>query len=287
MSPTTSPTTIRDAAPRRRGPRPTGLRTLAGSLLVALLAAQGCAAPEASLRPVARPADAPAVVSRGSGAVVAVSIRPETRPGDIAARARAARAAAVSPPRLAQPDPSVRRPTGPVGALCGSAGILGEPLTAIPGRLRGCGVAEPVRVAAVGGVRLSRPAVMDCRTARTLEAWVERGVKPAVGRHGGGVAGLQVAAHYACRTRNNRPGAKISEHGRGRAVDISAIVLADGARITVLEGWRHGTMGPILRSVHRAACGPFGTVLGPDADRHHQDHLHLDTTPRRSSAYCR
>ena len=218
---------------------------------------------------------------------VAASIRPEGKPGDIAARARAARAALASPPRRARPDDTVRRPTGPVRALCGSPSIVGENLAAIPGRLRGCGVAEPVRVAAVEGVRLSRPAVMDCRTARTLAAWVEGGVKPAVGRTGGGVAALQVAAGYACRTRNNRPGARISEHGRGRAIDVSAFVLADGRRITVLEGWRRRGEGRILRAIHAAACGPFGTVLGPDGDRYHQDHLHLDTTPRRSTAYCR
>ena len=217
----------------------------------------------------------------------AFSLRPQARPEDIAERARAARAAAASPPRIGARDASVRRATGPVGALCGSPAILGEPLAPIPGRLRGCGVSEPMRVLQVAGVRLSRPAVMDCRTALTLEHWLERGAKPAVGGHGGGLAALQVAAGYQCRTRNNRPGARISEHGRGRAIDISALILADGRRITVLEGWGRRGEGRILRAVHAAACGPFGTVLGPDGDRHHRDHFHFDTTPRRSGAYCR
>ena len=292
-------------------------RTLAAALALGLAASGGLAAPDASPRPPPRPAapvaaappaqpsappaafvleaplgslaaaprGAPPVVAEAMG-VVAASIRPEAKPGDIAARARAARATAASPARVAPADASVRRATGPVGAVCGSRAIVGEPLAPIPGRLRGCGVVAPVRVAAVAGVRLSRPSVMDCGTARTLAAWVEEGVKPAVGGAGGGAAGLQVAAHYACRTRNNRPGARISEHGRGRAIDISAIVLADGRRITVLDGWRRRGEGRILRAVHAAACGPFGTVLGPDGDRYHQDHLHLDTTPRRTP-YCR
>ena len=34
--------------------------------------------------------------------------------------------------------------------------------------------------------------------------------------------------------------------------------------MTVLRGWRDGTQGPILRQMHKAACGPFGTVLGRD-----------------------
>jgi len=39
--------------------------------------------------------------------------------------------------------------------------------------------------------------------------------------------------------------------------------------------------------MHRAACGPFGTVLGPNADRFHQDHFHFDTARHRSGPYCR
>ena len=218
--------------------------------------------------------------------VLTASIRPEARPDDILERARAARAALASPARVALPDASVRRATGALGAVCGSPAIVGEPLAAIPGRLGGCGVARPVRVRSVGGVRLSTPATMDCGTARALASWVEGSVRPAVGARGGGLEGLQVAAHYICRTRNNRPGAKISEHGRGRAIDISALMLADGSRITVLRGWRRRGAGAILRAIHAGACGPFGTVLGPDGDRHHQDHFHLDTTPRRR-AICR
>jgi len=28
--------------------------------------------------------------------------------------------------------------------------------------------------------------------------------------------------------------------------------------------------------VHQGACEQFMTVIGPDGDAHHQDHLHLD-----------
>ncbi len=179
------------------------------------------------------------------------------------------------------------RPAAPAGPLCGDATLRGAPLPDIPGRIEGCGVAAPVRVTHAGGLALSRPATLDCRTARTLSAWVRDAVRPVIGTRGGGVTGLAVAAHYACRPRNNRPGAKISEHGRGRAIDISAFLLADGSRITVLEGWRNRGERRLLRRMSKAACGPFGTVLGPRADRHHRDHVHLDTARRRSGSYCR
>ncbi|MCC6006708.1 MAG: extensin family protein [Rhodobacteraceae bacterium] len=181
----------------------------------------------------------------------------------------------------------LRAGPAPDRAICGNRAIRGETVPRVTSSTPGCGIAQPVRVTAVGGVALSRPALMDCPTAQALHTWVERGLKPAIGREGGGPAQLRVAAHYVCRTRNNRPGARLSEHARGRAIDISAIVLANGTRITVLEGWRDRWAGPILRRAHRAACGPFGTVLGPDADRFHQDHFHFDTARHRSGPYCR
>lgn len=245
-------------------------------LLATLMAAQSCAAPEVSRRPLARPVDAAAGLGflaaslpHAAMGAVASSLRPALRP-----EAQPARFSSGAVPGLG-------------GPICGSASIQGEPMASIPGKLDGCGLDHPVTVAAVGGVRLSQPAVMDCGTAQALETWVEDGVKPALGRRGGGLAELQVAAHYVCRTRNHRPGAKISEHGRGRAIDISALTLANGKSITVEEGWHRRGQRRVMRAIHASACGPFGTVLGPDADRHHQDHFHFDTTPRRSGAYCR
>ena len=112
-------------------------------------------------------------------------------------------------------------------------------------------------------------------------------MKPAVGRLGGGVHSLKVVAHYSCRTRNNQPGAKISEHGRGKAIDIAAINLKNGVALTVLKGWNDPVQGPSLKKVHAGACGPFGTVLGPRADRFHKDHFHFDTARHRGGPYCR
>ena len=165
--------------------------------------------------------------------------------------------------------------------------IRGEKLAAISGNLRGCGVPEPVRVSSVNGVALSQPAIMNCTTAKALNKWVKNGVKPIVARLGGGVASLQVVAHYSCRTRNNRTGAKISEHGKGRAVDISAINLKNGKSLTVLTGWQDRIQGKLLKRMHQAACDTFTTVLGPNSDRFHQDHIHLDTAKKSGGSYCR
>ena len=116
---------------------------------------------------------------------------------------------------------------------------------------------------------------------------MDKTAKPALRRKGGGLKSLRVAAHYSCRSRNNQKGAKISEHGRGRAIDISGFHLADGSEISVLNGWSAGSTRKTMHQLHKGACGPFGTVLGPNSDRFHQDHFHFDTARYRSGRYCK
>jgi len=172
------------------------------------------------------------------------------------------------------------------GSVCGDISIQGEKVGTVPAKQAGCGAENAVRVRSVAGVTLSQPAVMTCETAQALNTWVDEGLQPAFRRRNK-VVSLRVAAHYACRTRNNRPGARISEHGRGKAIDISGFTLASGELVTVAKGWRDKGFGKRLRKAWSAACGPFGTVLGPEADRHHRDHFHFDTASYRSGPYCR
>lgn len=176
-------------------------------------------------------------------------------------------------------------------AACGGGGNLDLPgLQAEKiGNVSGpgaCGVRDAYRVSAAAGVRLSQSATLSRRAAEQFDGWMRTHAVPIIGNKGGGLASVQVAAHYACRTRNNRPGARLSEHSFGNAIDISAFILKDGTRLTVLHNWR-GSNSQIMRRLHASACGPFGTVLGPNSDRHHQDHFHFDVAQHRGGAYCR
>lgn len=193
---------------------------------------------------------------------------------------------AATSTRVASATPTLVS-VGRTGVLCGDRRIQGEVLAPIKGGLPGCGLDAPVRVASVDGVVLGQSSVMDCHTAKTLRKWVTNTLKPAVHKRGGGVKSLSVPSHYSCRTRSSQPGAKISEHGKGRAIDISAINFNNGTKLTVLNGWKNRTDKKLLSALHSGACGPFGTVLGPDSDRHHQDHFHFDTARHRSGSYCR
>ncbi len=218
------------------------------------------------------------------------SLRPRIRPQGMARPGPAVVRAAVpapAPARAMRSAPQPVAPAGRQGAVCGDRRIIGQRISPVRGRLAGCRIAKPVRVTSIEGIRLSQPAVLDCRTAKALKSWIQKGARPAVGRLGGGIASMRVMASYACRTRNSQPGAKLSEHAKGKAIDIGAITLKNGMTLSVLKGWRDPVKGRILRRMHRAACGPFGTVLGPDANRFHRDHFHFDVARYRGRSYCR
>ncbi|MDF1872868.1 extensin family protein [Vannielia sp.] len=168
-----------------------------------------------------------------------------------------------------------------INAIKGTAGkTFGKPNS-------GCGIANPVKVTSIQGITLTQTTTVDCQTAKALNSWVSKGLKPAIGSKGGGVKQIKVVAHYACRNRNNAKTGRLSEHAKGRAVDISGIVLRDGTYVSVLKGWGSKAWSAALKKMHKQACGPFGTVLGPNANRFHRDHFHFDTARYRSGSYCR
>jgi hypothetical protein len=159
---------------------------------------------------------------------------------------------------------------------------------------RGCGAAAPIRIGHVAGIKLSPPAIANCRMAAAFHRWVQTVVQPAAERtFGERVTGIAVAASYDCRYRYNARGGKISEHARANAIDISGFTLASGRRIQVLGGWSavtpvslHGGAG-FLRGVHRDGCKMFSTVLGPEANAAHASHFHFDLQARnRRGRFC-
>jgi len=179
-------------------------------------------------------------------------------------------------------------PTAPGGMtqLCGDPALVGEVLPAIEGN-GACGIEQPVKVHFVSGVALVAKPTLNCETALTLREWIDNSAQPAVAKLNAHITNLRVVASYACRTRNSQRGARLSEHATGNAIDIAGFTLSNGNTVSVLEHWRAAKYGPVLKNMYAGACGPFGTTLSPDADRHHQDHMHFDTASYRSGAYCR
>jgi len=161
-----------------------------------------------------------------------------------------------------------------------------------PVRQGTCGISTPTEVSALGSgaISLSEKAVVNCQLAETLATWMRDKVNPAARQYlGGNVDGIRVAASYSCRTRDNIPGAKMSEHAYGNAIDISAFEVSGTGWVEV--GHSKGiAAGRFLSAIRKSACGPFTTVLGPGTDSYHRDHFHLDLARRGKSGhslYCK
>ncbi len=143
-----------------------------------------------------------------------------------------------------------------------------------------CGIYYPLKAYAAedGGVPFDQPITSNCNVLSAFDGWLDHVVQPAArDLYGSRVVGLKLFGSYSCRTRNNQRGAKISEHAFGNAIDIAAFQLSDGRQISVEQDWRGDPWAQaFLRVAHRGACQIFSTVIGPDGDRQHYNHFHLD-----------
>lgn len=150
----------------------------------------------------------------------------------------------------------------------------------------GCTALGSVQLLEIG-TPVTNLGAMTCPLARAFARWTRDAVQPAArSTLGSRVVRIESLGTYACRPVNGMAGGKLSEHGRANAADIAAFVLADGRRITVLEGWngRDRNVQRFLRAVHQAGCRQFQITLGPDANAQHRDHFHFDMG---RGPYCR
>lgn len=145
-----------------------------------------------------------------------------------------------------------------------------------------CGEQSPLVVTGVMSrgrmVPLSSPITTNCQMASALPDWVATVDGSAEAMLGSGVAEIGTGTSYMCRNRNNAEAGFTSEHGFANAVDVTGFTLVDGTRIAVEGDWLPAAKpaGRLLRLAHDAACSGFTTVLGPEANAEHRDHLHLD-----------
>lgn len=161
--------------------------------------------------------------------------------------------------------------------LSGKAvGKIGTPIKA--GR---CGTQSPYKITAVKlkdhVVKFSSPALFNCSMATAFVDWVEKLNEHSVAQSGAIVSKIDVGTSYACRRRNNQKTGKISEHGFANAVDVTGFELGNGAIVALPPAWKakDGTQ-QLIKTSHKLACEIFTTVLGPDANSLHYDHLHFD-----------
>ena len=165
---------------------------------------------------------------------------------------------------------------------------LGVSYQALPDRTwpNGCSATSAVKLVAIG-IPVTNLGALKCGLALPFSQWVREAVQQAAKAWlDGYVTKMESFGTFACRPVNNQPGNRLSEHGRANAVDIAAFQLADGRRITVLDGWNgpDANVRQFLRAVHKSACRRFNVVLGPDANAFHRNHFHFDMG---RGPYCR
>lgn len=86
---------------------------------------------------------------------------------------------------------------------------------------------------------------------------------------------------FACRNVYGRETGRISQHATASAFDIAGFLLEDGRQVNILDEWDSSASADgsqFLREIHRALCRYFGTVLGPDYNRAHANHFHMDNS---------
>ena len=126
--------------------------------------------------------------------------------------------------------------------------------------------------------------VMQCPLAVRYVIWDRQVLQPAaMATFGSRVARVDNYGSYSCRRIYGQTAttARPSEHARANALDIAGVTLEDGRRVSVAGDWTgEGPRGAegraFLKRIRNGACRVFSTVLTPDYNAAHRDHLHLD-----------
>ena len=148
----------------------------------------------------------------------------------------------------------------------------------------GCGLAGAVQLTNIG-VPVTGLGAVRCGEGRAFAAWVRNAVAPAAYQIlGSELARVDTFGSYACRNvvGSARNSDRRSGHAIANAIDVAGVQLKDGRRVTILADWRSPDPATqaFLHAIHQSACKRFGTVLSPDYNAAHANHLHLDQAPR-------
>ncbi len=163
--------------------------------------------------------------------------------------------------------------------------------TPLPNEQRGggCTIIDAIKLMDIG-TPTANLGPMTCPLAATFAAWTRYAVRPAARLYlGSEVVRIETFGTYSCRNVRGAGGTiagKLSEHAHANAVDVSAFVLADGRRVTILADWNHdGPSMQFLKAIHDSACKRFPTVLSPNYNAAHKDHFHFDMGGK--GGFCR
>jgi hypothetical protein len=228
-------------------------------------------------------------VTKPKGALAATQVPlPQPRPAEAPSRAAAESAKGKDAPDKGKDNGKEEAAGPPPPSACRLA--LTDEIAVAPSipSIHGpgaCGGDDLVRLEAVvlpdkTRVALTPPGIMRCTMATAVVNWIRNDVAPEVAKLGSEIRALDNFDSFECRGRNGVPGATLSEHGKANAIDVHGFKLADGRMIELTDRTQPREF---REAVLHSACTRFPTVLGPDSDWHHEDHIHLDLIERRSN----
>jgi hypothetical protein len=146
-----------------------------------------------------------------------------------------------------------------------------------------CGERSPLALEAVTmrgrSVPVSGGVVTNCQMAMALPHWLDAVDGYVAAHENTHIAAVDVGTSYMCRARVTGSASDTpSEHGFADALDVVGFTLEDGRKIRVETAWQGDDEEgrSLVRFAHDAACTVFTTVLGPEANALHRDHLHVD-----------
>jgi hypothetical protein len=229
-----------------------------GLVALFMLDTQGSALARVPL-PKPRPADAPAA-EPSAGEAPTEGAKPAERASPEAPSPSACRQALTEDIAIAPSIPDIHGPGG-----CGGEDLVRLEAIVLPDKHR---------------VGVTPPAPLRCTMASAIADWVRTDVLALAKKLGSEPAALDNFDSYECRGFNRIPGAHLSEHGRANALDVRAIKLADGRSIMLTD---RSVPREVRETVRQTVCARFMTVLGPDSDWYHEEHIHLDLAARRNN----
>ncbi|MXQ12499.1 extensin family protein [Microvirga makkahensis] len=203
----------------------------------------------------------------------------------------------LPPPRPDLPAPPADGPGAPKAASAGpqtgpateadtgclerldKLGVRFEKLS--PVQEKGCKIGNPVSVSALSNtIEIAPASVMECSYAENLARWIANVVVPRASEHlQSAPTKLLIGTAYQCR--DQRSGAKLSEHAFGNGVDVMGFEFDRRPPLRVKFQSEGSPEAAFQSAIQKEACSIFTTVLGPGSDDDHGDHLHLDMRMRK------
>ena len=122
-------------------------------------------------------------------------------------------------------------PTACDDRLAKFAAIAPMPRLIGPGACGGGDMVELDAVLLADGSRIAvePAAVLTCAMAESFAGWLRDEAAPQAAKLGSPLRAVENYDSYECRSRNRIPGAKLSDHAHGDAIDVRAFHLADGS----------------------------------------------------------